>query len=305
MTHIPMERTTDDSINTVSGQLRSVTDPVQFRQILNKYLESPKQSWIKSLAHLFLQLREDPDHIVAFVLANNVCLSINYPDAREGLAFEQICSKGWIKSAKLLIRDRRVELNIRDFADRSPLYYAISDDQVDIIRFWIASGRKMDLTGILEDTNLFSWRTRGVGTYYEWIKEELEQFQANPEKTRHRVRLELGEKGETEFLETAAAEIFALVVFLCDGLLKPKLPGPGLERAYAVHSGRVGVKDTDADRFFKIASELPLELQQILCLRAVGSAKRSIASGASEKAFRQLAKRLVVVWHRLPQDDDE
>ena len=49
--------------------------------------------------------------------------------------------------------------------------------------------------------------------------------------------------------------MFALVVFVSDGLLQ--------------------IKDTTppAARFFRIASQLPLELQKVLCFRQVGSTK--------------------------------
>jgi len=68
------------------------------------------------------------------------------------------------------------------------------------------------------------------------------------------VRVELG--GEL------AAEMFAQVVFVSDGLLQ--------------------VNDTTtpspAARFFSIVKRLPLELQMLLCFRQVGSAKEIIPS---------------------------
>jgi len=58
-------------------------------------------------------------------------------------------------------------------------------------------------------------------------------------------------------LDNLAAEVFAVIVFLCDGLLQIKTstnpPAGG------------------ATRFFVIATRLPLEVQMILCRRAVGS----------------------------------
>jgi len=46
----------------------------------------------------------------------------------------------------------------------------------------------------------------------------LERFKENPLETRHAVRVELG------LLEEVAAEMFALVVFVSDGLLQIKVP---------------------------------------------------------------------------------
>ena len=70
-------------------------------------------------------------------------------------------------------------------------------------------------------------------------------------ETRHRVRQEMG------WYDKLAAEMFALVVFVSDGLLQineTTTPSP-------------------AARFLSIAIQLPLELQMVLCFRQVGSAK--------------------------------
>jgi len=97
----------------------------------------------------------------------------------------------------------------------------------------------------------------------------LERFKENPVETRHQVRVELG------LADDLAAEMFALVVFVSDGLLQ--------------------VKDTiatPAARFFSIVAQLPLELQMVLCFRQVGSNKDIVSGKDSEVAFKELAKRL-------------
>ena len=77
-----------------------------------------------------------------------------------------------------------------------------------------------------------------------------------------------------------AAEIFALTVFFCDGLLqlKPVLPNQ--------------VAAGGASRFCIVASKLPMELQMILCRRVVGSTKQNIEPTDSDAAFRSLARIL-------------
>ena len=84
------------------------------------------------------------------------------------------------------------------------------------------------------------------------------------------MRVELG------LLDEMAAEMFALVVFVSDGILQ--------------------VKDTStpspAARFFSISAQLPLELQMVLCFRQVGSDKEIIQGKDSEVAFKSLARRL-------------
>jgi len=98
----------------------------------------------------------------------------------------------------------------------------------------------------------------------------LERFKEHPEDTRHELRVELG------LLDDLAAEMFALVVFVSDGLLQ--------------------VNDvtttTPTARFFSIARRLPLELQMVLCFRQVGSGKEIIPGKESEVAFKELARRL-------------
>ena len=78
----------------------------------------------------------------------------------------------------------------------------------------------------------------------------LERFKSDAVQTRHAMRVELG------WYDEAAAEMFALVVFVSDGLLQINDTTP-----------------SPAARFFNIARQLPLELQMVLCHRVVGSAK--------------------------------
>ena len=70
---------------------------------------------------------------------------------------------------------------------------------------------------------------------------------------------------------------FALTVFLCDNLLQLKTA-----RATATRSHPAA---EPVMRFFAIAKRLPMELQMILCHRAVGSVKDNILSKDSEVAF--------------------
>jgi len=98
----------------------------------------------------------------------------------------------------------------------------------------------------------------------------LERFKSDAAQTRHALRVEL------DWYDELAAKMFALVVFVSDGLLQ--------------------IKDTTtttpAARFFKIAAKLPLELQMVLCFRLVGSAKEIIHCKESEAAFKELARKL-------------
>jgi len=98
----------------------------------------------------------------------------------------------------------------------------------------------------------------------------LERFKSDAAQTRHAIRVELG------LLDELAAEMFAVVVFVSDGLLQIK-----------------DTPTTPAAKFFYIARSLPLELQMVLCRRLVGSTKETIHGKDSEVAFRSLAETLL------------
>ena len=95
----------------------------------------------------------------------------------------------------------------------------------------------------------------------------------NPTQTRHELRVKLG------VLDELAVEVFALIVFLCDDLLHLK---PARDTA-----------TPSSVKFFTIALKLPMELQMILCHRAVDSMKQNILHKDSEAAFKSLARTLL------------
>ena len=100
----------------------------------------------------------------------------------------------------------------------------------------------------------------------------LERYTIDQAQTRHELRVKLG------VLDELAVEVFALTVFLCDELVQ-------LEAAPTTNSA--------AGRFFTLACKLPLELQMMLCHRAVGSMKENIHKD-SEAAFKSLTKSLLL-----------
>jgi hypothetical protein len=105
---------------------------------------------------------------------------------------------------------------------------------------------------------------------YKKIMDEYEIYPSNVVE-RLRKKFRLNERG--------ISDLFSLVVFLCDGLLQlsPQKNDPKIHR------------------FFKIASQLPLELQSILCCRVFGSRKTFIPEQDREDAFKKLAR--VFIFH--------
>ena len=109
----------------------------------------------------------------------------------------------------------------------------------------------------------------------------LERYMADPARTRHELRVKLG------VLDKLAAEVFALTVFLCDGLLQLN---PASHPAATPHPA--SSYPAAATHVFSIAKRLPMELQMILCHRAVGSMKQNILRQDSEAAFKSVARIL-------------
>ena len=193
-------------------------------------------------------------------------IDVNGMDEHGRTPFYYACY-GSTTCVRELLKDSGVKVNEPDNFGSPPLWVAATFGHLDIIRWWIASGREMDL-GKPGDVD----KTDAIGKAKQRGKTEvatlLERFKENPVETRYAVSVELG------LLDALAAEMFAMVVFVSDGLLQ------------------VNDSTTPAARFFNCAKSLPLELQMVLCYRVVGSAKEIIHGKDSEAAFKSLAMRL-------------
>jgi len=211
---------------------------------------------------------ENDDVAIVSILLAHPAIDVDLKDVYGNTPFNCACYQGNTSCARLLLKDSRVKVDEPSNGGYTPLFWAASNGHLDTIRWWIASGREMDLgkPGV--------YRTDAIGKATENGKTEvvalLERFKESPERTRYKVRLELG------MVDEMAAEIFALVVFVSDGLLR------------VTH----GTKSAAAVRFFCIASQLPLELQMVLCYRVKGSSKEILQGKVSEVAFKELARKI-------------
>jgi len=189
----------------------------------------------------------------------------------------------------LLLKDKRVDATLIDDTGYTAFDWSIKNGLCGTAEMLIASGKE------LGDPVTFIDRPGGSHLEQKIAARKLnDRFKANPTLTRYECRVKL------EVPETVAAQLFAFVVFLCDGLLalkeyetretawpnifkwgitKPQTPPPMMDSAL---------------RFFKMAQRLPMELQMILCHRVLGRVKDNIPSKDSELAFRALAEKLVV-----------
>jgi len=177
------------------------------------------------------------------------------------------CSDGNPTCVREMLKDSRVEANEPTHDGVTPLWRVAWFGRIDFIKWWIASGREMDLgePGDVDKTDAIE-----VAKAREKMEvvNLLERFKGDAAQTRHAIRVGLG------FLDDLAAEMFALVIFVLDGLVQ--------------------INDTTlspAARYFSIATQLPLELQMVLCHRVVRSAKEIIPGKESEATFKRLAQR--------------
>jgi len=192
-------------------------------------------------------------------------IDVNVKDKNGWTPFNFACLHGATSCVRELLKDSRVKVNEPTTYGYAPLLNAARDGHLDVIRWWLASGREMDL-GKPGDVDF----TDAIGAAKNYDRKEvvslLERFKSDATQTRRAMRLELG------WYDEAAAEMFALVVFVSDGLLQIN-----------------DTTSTPAARFFSIASGLPLELQMVLCYRFVDSSKEIIPGKDREVAFKKLA----------------
>jgi len=205
-------------------------------------------------------------------------IDVNLKDEFGRTPFGYACFFGNTSCVRELLKDSRVKVNEKDSDGFTPLHWAAYYGHLDVIEWWIASGREVDLGEPGFRTDAIRAAKEVVDLWHSFAQNGgktevvalLERFKSDAAQTRDAMRVKLG------LLDELAAEVFAVVVFVSDDLLQ--------------------VKDTTtpspAARFFNIARRLPLELQMMLCFRQVGSDKEIIPGKVSEVAFKELAMRL-------------
>jgi len=196
-------------------------------------------------------------------------IDVNMKNKTGDTPFRLACNQGFTPCVREMLKDSRVKVNEPDKYGSTPLWSAARYGYLDIIKWWIVSSREMDLgkPGDVHKTDAIRAARRSGQTE---IVALLKRFKENPLETRHATKVEL------DWYHALAAEMFALVVFVSDGLLQVNDT----------------MTTTPAARFFNITRRLPLELQMVLCCRLMGSDKEIIHGKDSEVAFKDLARRL-------------
>ena len=95
----------------------------------------------------------------------------------------------------MLLGESRLKVNETGGDGPTPLVVAASEGHLDVIRWWIASGREMDLgTPGNEETDAIGAAKKEGKTEVVAL---LERFKGDATKTRSEVRMELGITGQS------------------------------------------------------------------------------------------------------------
>ena len=158
---------------------------------------------------LYYACRESRRFPVIPLLLAHTDIDVNVKTKHGWTPFYLACYNRHTSCVREMLKDSRVKVNEPDDVGHTPLWWAAFWGHLVTIKWWISSGREMDL-GKPEDV----YKTDAIGRAKREGKTEmvtlLERFKENPEETRHQVRVELG------WYYELAAEMFALVVFVSD-----------------------------------------------------------------------------------------
>jgi len=230
--------------------------------------------------------------VVSLLLADSR-INLNEPQINEATPFLIACERGLEEAMLLLLADSRIDVNQPNHNQCTPLWFASMNGYLPLVQLLLVSGREIDTkTRSLPGTGTWNNKTaaemaRYQGTRAKIVAESdeihnrkkqngpliamlLDSFDADPTATRHHLRELPGIR------DPFIGDLFALVIFLCEDLLTP----------------RVESSTHKAARFFQIAQALPMELQMVVCNRVFGSGKNSVLTKHSEPAFKKLGRSL-------------
>jgi hypothetical protein len=214
------------------------------------------------------------------LLLEHPLINVNQRDNAGQTPLYLACWDGQVKATELLLRDPRVDISIPDNRGGFPLWWAAFKGRVECVK-WLIALRRKDL--LMEKTSRWNGKAfTAIGIAKEKKNNEvlalLEGFKKSPIQTEFGVRLELG------FVSELAAELFALMVLLCDDFLRIR------EDAITTPTTTTATTTTTTmaalGRFYRISMCLPMELQMVLCHHVYGSSKQNILSKDSEAAFK-------------------
>ena len=118
-------------------------------------------------------------------------IDVNVKNTYGCTPFFYACVTGRASCVREMLKDSRVKVNEPNDDGYTPLYRAARYGSLDIIKWWIASGREMDLgkPGDVDKTDAIGGAKKNGKTEVVTL---LERFKSDAAQTRHAMRLELG-----------------------------------------------------------------------------------------------------------------
>lgn len=235
---------------------------------------------------------------VVRLLLRHPRINVNQKDSSGFTPLKVACSFGISSVVRSLLEDPRVLVNEPDHEGFTPLQELLIEGGLRTLRWWIASGREMDLGQRAQECAAEGGKGEVIAL--------LQRLLRNEEGTRWEIRRELG------VLLPLVAGLFAVVVLLSDGYLRLARVDPAVARKRGrrwrlLTSCVRGAPEDDRgdrhhqqqqqvvvvpavltreERFFMITRRLPMELQQVVCHRVFGSMGTTVHSRDFNKALR-------------------
>lgn len=225
------------------------------------WLDRDEERWPRRTPLAVACYEEDPEMVA--LLLSFPGINLHKEDPYEVSDPVWITSKnGSVEVLRLLLHDHRA---VADSSTREhgacPL--GIAFDNLEVIRCLVASRKRLGSPVQLDDAiNCLNRKERDCrksrvpNPALTQVLELLVACESQPAATIKQARAELG----ADLAD--AAELFTLVVLVCDGLLR-------------IHEPLANAA-TAAAKFFAITRRLPMELQMVVCNRAFDSANDSV-----------------------------
>ena len=219
------EENQDDDVVTEKDDMEEVEqefweaakqgDEAAMKKILSEN-SSINVNWKNEKVNGFTTLHCACDHgydkIVVLLLAHAE-IDVNQKNKYGATPFRAACSNGKTSCVQLLLKDARVQVNEPNNDGTTPLRWAARGGRLDIVKWWIASGREMDLglsgnkktdvIGAARKPKKYKNETEEAFEERKKVATLLEKLKANSAQTRQEVRKELGITGECAFLDSS------------------------------------------------------------------------------------------------------
>jgi ankyrin repeat protein len=230
------------------------------------------------------------------IMLRNPRIEVNLADKENVTPFFVACQNGHKKVVELLLADHRIDVNVPNIHGSTSLWIASQNGHLPVVQIMLVSGRIFDLQkktvagqggwnskSAAEIARLQSTRTEMDADESEVefllakkhgvpIANLLDFFEQDPHSVRAMLRRLPGIR------DPYIGEVFALVVFLSDGLVRLKCDSE---------------ENADMRRFFLITQSVHMDLQMLLCNRLFDSPQDIVLTKHSEPAFRKFAKQSI------------